>query len=1047
VDKTFTLSPGKISSFVNRFGFRLRFLTLADGISRILLVLSVQVIIANYLAGPLSETPFLRLTITSLIGAVCLYFTAKYLLILVFQRATPLNVARFLAHGDKQSSEPGSRLLNAIELAGVARGESRGLSRELMSQYYRQIEQTLDFKQLYRSASSSLVLKQFSLIAVVTMLLALSYSANPQQFFDRQTRYFNFDLFPRDHVADIADEIQKAPTPLVGDINLTYHYPRYTGLAAKTEMNSSGDIMAIKGTTVEIEAYTNRPVEKAFIETAGQKLPLQLQERMLKGELTLIETGSYCFVVTDEEGKEHGDPVDHRIDVLSDYSPQVDIIEPTSDLEANDLQLVRIIYKASDDFGLIKTELVYRDISLGTAEKRIVIDSFENPPLEAGGSYDWQLASLELEPGAEVIYRLDIYDNDEVSGPKVTSSRSFRIKIKSALEEHQQLLGRLEQYQDGALNYLADLLEDPVQAQADGRQFGSTVTRRTRQFSSLVEELRLLKEAFADDIYADKTTADGLESVLGRQKKIFKKRSLAERQNRSALTLPRTPTVVRSLFRSRENEEISEFESDIIFIENLLARERMGIVSAMVREMKSKQEELGELIRKMKEGGLTAAEKEKIMEKIARIENMMREIAAEMAANQRTMPDEFINAEALKKNNSDQPNMANELEELKQALEDGDIDKLLEKAEQLMQQTTEMMSKMDNSAATFGERSFSDQQAEMPKFEEKLSELREEQKKLLEQTEKLEQEVNEYRNEQQRMREEEVFEQLEEKANALRGKYRHIKRNSTRAPVTRRATGMHLNHLDRFTAQLKRNLTQKDTQRALESANAVAGQFGILEAKAKNVAERFEQAENRRTEIAEKASEGAGIAWEIAELLRELKAGIEPSPQQQQQMQQLSEKQQQLEQQTAELMQKFEQIAPMAPFLPQEARDEMAEAADKMKQAGEQLQDNSPAPAAEHQREADFHLEAAQQQISEAMQKMQQAQQMPQMQPQPMPSGSSDENNQRLANPSASDVEIPGADQYSVPEHYRREILEAIKEKGPSRYRELNNDYYERLIR
>ena len=47
--------------------------------------------------------------------------------------------------------------------------------------------------------------------------------------------------------------------PLVGDVRVTYEYPAYTGLPARTVEGSTGDIAAVKGTHVRIETHPLRP--------------------------------------------------------------------------------------------------------------------------------------------------------------------------------------------------------------------------------------------------------------------------------------------------------------------------------------------------------------------------------------------------------------------------------------------------------------------------------------------------------------------------------------------------------------------------------------------------------------------------------------------------------------------------------------------------------------------------------------------------------------------------------------------------------------------
>ncbi len=53
--------------------------------------------------------------------------------------------------------------------------------------------------------------------------------------------------------------------PLVGDVRVTYEYPAYTGLGARTVEGSTGDIAAVKGTHVRIETHPLRPARRALL--------------------------------------------------------------------------------------------------------------------------------------------------------------------------------------------------------------------------------------------------------------------------------------------------------------------------------------------------------------------------------------------------------------------------------------------------------------------------------------------------------------------------------------------------------------------------------------------------------------------------------------------------------------------------------------------------------------------------------------------------------------------------------------------------------------
>ena len=64
--------------------------------------------------------------------------------------------------------------------------------------------------------------------------------------------------------------------------------------------------------------------------------------------------------------------------------------------------------------------------------------------------------------------------------------------------------------------------------------------------------------------------------------------------------------------------------------------------------------------------------------------------------------------------------------------------------------------------------------------------------------------------------------------------------------------------------------------------------------------------------------------------------------------------------------------------------------------------------------------------------------------PMPMPFRGRMEEGQFGA--STEKVEIPSEEAYKVPKEFREDILNALKEGLPEKYKDLNKDYYQRLV-
>ena len=149
--------------------------------------------------------------------------------------------------------------------------------------------------------------------------------------------------------------------PRVIDIKLTYTYPSYTGLQPLVVDENDGNISAIKGTRVKIEASVNKTVVAASLQFGnGQSEKLDVSKQKLSGGLTVTDNGTYHITVKDELGNENPDPIEYRIESIADLSPEVDLYSPGVPVELGDDMALKLGFKLFDDFGFSSINLIYR---------------------------------------------------------------------------------------------------------------------------------------------------------------------------------------------------------------------------------------------------------------------------------------------------------------------------------------------------------------------------------------------------------------------------------------------------------------------------------------------------------------------------------------------------------------------------------------------------------------------------------------------------------------------------------------------------------------
>ncbi|MCX6832987.1 MAG: hypothetical protein NT028_12830, partial [candidate division Zixibacteria bacterium] len=164
--------------------------------------------------------------------------------------------------------------------------------------------------------------------------------------------------------------------PRVIDIKLTYTYPPYTGLQPLVVDENDGNISAIKGTRVKIEASVNKTVVAASLQFGGgQSEKLDVSKQKLSGGLTVTDNGTYHITVKDELGNENPDPIEYRIESIADLSPEVDLYSPGVPVELGDDMALKLGFKLFDDFGFSSINLIYRIFTVAgeTFEKKTAI--------------------------------------------------------------------------------------------------------------------------------------------------------------------------------------------------------------------------------------------------------------------------------------------------------------------------------------------------------------------------------------------------------------------------------------------------------------------------------------------------------------------------------------------------------------------------------------------------------------------------------------------------------------------------------------------------
>jgi hypothetical protein len=814
--------------------------------------------------------------------------------------------------------------------------------------------------------------------------------------------------------------------PITGDVELTYRYPAYTGLQPKTVTGTGGEITAPVGTVVDFRTRSDRPVPQASLLVNGENVPLVVEhERDLSGSLNVRKSGTYAVAFYGRTGRELARGPDVPVTAEPDVPPKVSLLLPASDLEVDPDGEVVLRWEATDDYGLSALALVYQPP--GGAEARVAL------PLDTGrrslGTWRWPLSNLKLSPGDRVTYFLEAVDNDAVDGPQKGTSRSQSLHVYSAAEHRQEALRKVEALWERMVAHLADRMEGPDRARTKDMP---AVTAQTRVDEAghalsgdLVATARLLGQE-RDRVEALVAALANIGERLGRSvratsdaRRLYLRMGSRPGENDPAARLSRAAA-----------DEIAQLERDILYLESLLDRQRMEELRELNKELARDQRELARLIERYQSSQDPAA-KEQMLKQLSALRQKMNELMKRSMAMAKGMRDEHLNMEAFGKN------MGSTLDDIEKLLREGKTQEALAKLQQLQAETEGEMRKADEQLGQVDPelmKRFKD-------FSESLKETHDEQARVAQETKQLRDRYREQLRERLREKGDSLKAQIRRDLEAVAQDYKKT-RPGELGPRSDRALENAQSELE----NLKNALRSDDFDLAADAAHS-AGQAADEIARdaqqqhAMNEAYRSSgEARDNSKRMAQRMEQDAQKLHDIQRSLQQLfpPPGSQLSGQDRQRMQQLAQEEKGLENRAADLVQKMQALNKMAPLFGNKGVEQVEQVGERMANATERLEGRDPGRSYGEQRSALDSLEKLQQQMQDAQRGG------PGGSGFPSPMMVREEGGNEI---SQQKVEIPEADPGTAFQDFRKDLLDAMKQGTPERYRDQVKSYYEELVK
>ncbi len=246
--------------------------------------------------------------------------------------------------------------------------------------------------------------------------------------------------------------------PMVRNLQVKVVPPAYSKLPAKLLPPNDGEITTLKGSLANLHIEADKQLSGAFVLFSDStRLPLQVAGHTANGAFKVSKNLNYAIHIFDSDSIENSDPVEYSIFPLSDEYPFAEIKQPGADVDLGDELKMPLFVELRDDYGFsglwLKGQVIRQGSGGDSSSFRMKLPYRKIENGKAFSENSWDLTSFYMVPDDYIRYYVEVFDNDNVSGPKSFKTAEFTIRLPSLLE----IMSQADQQQDDQLEKMKDV--------------------------------------------------------------------------------------------------------------------------------------------------------------------------------------------------------------------------------------------------------------------------------------------------------------------------------------------------------------------------------------------------------------------------------------------------------------------------------------------------------------------------------------------------------------------------------------------------------------
>ncbi|MBK8844943.1 MAG: DUF4175 domain-containing protein [Saprospiraceae bacterium] len=485
------------------------------------------------------------------------------------------------------------------------------------------------------------------------------------------------------------------------NLQIKLDYPAYVGRKDEV-MQGSGDLVVPFGTKIYWEVQT-RLANKVTMSFEGNATANAQPEGADKFTFlkTAINDQNYKILIGND-ALPHSDSLAYSIHVVQDEYPVI-TLEKYAD--STNQKLVYLSGNVSDDYGLTKLNMVQQIRSEDGKVKTRVLAIPKPQDKQGFYSYLFDIESLKLNPGDDMTYYFEVFDNDAVKGAKSSKTSVMTFKKPSVKEMEKNI-------------------------EQSTKEIQSELQKTLNESKKINEAINKLKEKLLQQKSLNWQDKEQLNKLLEKQKELQEKlketqEKLEEKRKNEEEIKPPSPEIKEKQDKLDEMlKELQDPEEQKIMdkikelMDKLDKKESMQQLEKMSQQTEQKNKNLDRLMELMKQ---------------LELENKVEDTADkldELAKKEEKLADEAENdkkdAEQLKK---EQEEVKKDFEDVKKKMEEiqkenkelqapkklDDQKEQQEKTDQDLQKSEESLDKKDKKSASKSQKSAAKKMKDMAK--------------------------------------------------------------------------------------------------------------------------------------------------------------------------------------------------------------------------------------------------------------------------------------------------------------------------------------------